>query len=156
MARCGRVICLSRETNLTGCNMLTINLNKHGNDYRPGEIIAGEIVWSDLQGDRLDVRLIWYTQGKGDRDVEIVDHSDLTNPAEKGSHPFQFVAPHRPHSFSSKLISLTWAVEAIVFPSKNAEQTELVISPTGRETVLTPIQNRADRKQPFVQLGRRK
>ena len=140
--------------------MIAINLNKHSDDYRPGEIIAGEVVWSDIQADRMDVRLIWYTEGKGDRDVEIVDSNDLLQPQTKGSHQFQFVAPHRPHSFSGKLVSLSWAIEAILFPSMDAEQRNLVISPTGKETLLTPVVQAKNRRTPFFEMlgsrGRRK
>ena len=121
---------------------LTAEINDQVNAYRPYEPITGEVIWSELpeKTEQIQVRLIWYTEGKGTQDFAIVTSKKLDAPAQQGSHRFEFVAPNRPSSFSGKLISLIWAIEVIVFPSKEAERKTLVVSPSGTEVLLTPIE----------------
>ena len=119
--------------------MLKINLDK--SSFKTGEKISGEIVWSDERSEteRIETRLIWYTQGKGDQDFEVIDSISFEMSgasSQNGQSRFDFVAPNRPLSFSGKLISLIWAVEAIVYPGKHGERTDIVISRTGSEIVL--------------------
>ena len=98
--------------------MITIRFDASTAKFSPGEGISGTVSWSDLgpKTMKLETRLIWYTEGKGDQDIEIVMSlpSDVTQP--DGSARFEFTAPTRPFSFSGKLISLIWAVEVVVFP----------------------------------------
>lgn len=106
--------------------------------YRPNDVIDGAVFWDKIPPDtsKIEVRLIWYTSGKGDRNHDIVDSKLIEKPEISGESAFQFIAPHRPLSFSGKLISLTWAIEAIVFPGLETEQFEVLISKLGREIIL--------------------
>ena len=126
---------------------LTKEINAQLNAYRPNEPITGEVCWSGLptESEQIQVRLIWYTEGKGTQDFAIVASEKLDAPVQQGSHRFEFIAPNRPCSFSGKLISLIWAIEVIVFPSKKAERKTLVVSPSGSEILLIPI----ERPQPL-------
>ncbi len=125
--------------------MITINLDKKSNNFRPGEVIAGSVSWVDLPAStlRIDVRLIWYTVGKGSRDLEVVVNRSVAKPAAEGQQSFEFAAPARPNSFSGTLLSLLWAIEVISFPDQEAEQLEISITPAESEIVLTPIQDRS-------------
>jgi len=115
-----------------------LNVKLRQSSFRPGEIITGQVEWSDIERlEGLDVRLIWYTAGKGDRDVDVALSQTLDRLEAKGSREFEFVAPHYPPSFSGTLISLIWAVEVITFPGRDAESVSLVIGPEGRELVAT-------------------
>ena len=50
-----------------------IEIQIANDQFLPGQEIAGEVRWADLkESDRIEVRLIWYTSGKGTRDLEIV------------------------------------------------------------------------------------
>lgn len=120
--------------------MFKITLDDPQAAYLPGQQIGGRVNWTDVQADsdRIEVRLIWHTAGKGDQDVEIVDSVETVQPKTNGELRFNFVAPQRPYSFSGRLITLTWAIEALVFPSREAEQAELMISSDGREVILHP------------------
>jgi len=121
--------------------MITIQFD-YTDKFRPGEAIRGQVEWSDLQ-DRttsIEVRLIWYTTGKGTQDVESVAEQDISTPGSNGKSNFEFIAPHRPLSFSGTLISLIWAIEVIVFPMKVAEQKKLIISHHETELVLSPLE----------------
>ncbi len=123
--------------------MIRINLDKTSGNYRPGEAIAGSVRWVDLPAStlRIDVRLIWYTVGKGSRDLEVVVNRSVSKPAAEGQQAFEFAAPARPNSFSGTLISLLWAIEVIEFPDQEAEQLEISITPTGSEIILTPTKD---------------
>lgn len=104
--------------------------------FRPGEPIRGTIDTSDWEAERVDVRLFWYTRGKGDSDSEVIQSKSFPLPANDSTIVFEFTAPHRPYSFSSKLITLNWAIEAVLFPEGTAERVDLTISPQAREIAL--------------------
>lgn len=108
--------------------------------FRPGDEVAGTVRWHLDQSPRsLELRLFWYTQGKGDKDVGFVDSLPLAAPAE-GDSSFSFRLPAGPYSFSGKLISLLWAIEAVADTGlgPQAERCEIIVSPTGREILLHP------------------
>jgi hypothetical protein len=80
-----------------------------------------KIVWSlkitgDISRWPIEVRLFWYTQGKGTRDVEVVDSLRVDNPEPSGHTRFSFQLPAGPYSFSGRLITLDWAIEAVALP----------------------------------------
>jgi hypothetical protein len=54
----------------------------------------------------------------------------------QGRRAFRFVVPEEPYSFSGKLISLTWALEAVAQPGERMGRRELVVGPGAREVVL--------------------
>lgn len=118
--------------------------------FRPGDEVEGTVRWRlDPPPRSLELRLFWYTQGKGDQDVGIVATLPLADPGiegyseggSEGSRPFRFRLPAGPYSFSGKLISLLWAIEAVAETAGSgaqAERCEIVVSPTGREILLQP------------------
>lgn len=106
----------------------------------PGESISGKVAWQDLSGAKeLEVRLIWFTQGKGTRDYQVVQQKNLPAAGESGACKFQFTAPSWPHSFSGQYISLRWAIEVVHLPSEEATQVDLIIGPDGEETILPQL-----------------
>ena len=106
--------------------------------YLPGDAIGGIAVWQlDEEVEAIEVRLFWYTQGKGTQDIGIVDTIRFDHPELEGGQPFSFSAPNGPYSFSGTLISLMWGVELVVLPSGDAERIDITISPTGHEVLLT-------------------
>ncbi len=118
-------------------NQLRIGTREERKHYRPGEELVGAAGWElDKAPAAVEVRLIWFTRGKGTEDVGVVDtvRFDETKAAE--ARPFRFRLPDAPHSFSGKLISLIWAVEAVALPSKEAARFEFALGPEGRELVL--------------------
>lgn len=122
----------------------------HKDNFRPGEAIRGQVTWNELDQTTtyLEVRLIWYTMGKGTQDVESVAEQDISTPGTSGKSNFEFIAPHRPLSFSGTLISLIWAIEVIVFPMKVAEQKKLVIGHHESELLLSPLEKPEKSKWP--------
>ena len=109
--------------------MISITFDEESKSYTPNETVSGTVLWSKLTNtERLETRLIWFTQGKGDRDFAIVESISIPVSNEAGKARFQFSAPTRPFSFSGKLISLVWAVEVVQFPSKDGFKETIVLS----------------------------
>lgn len=116
---------------------LTLEIEGGRSAFVPGETIRGTAVWQLVEVvESLEVRLFWYTVGKGDRDVGGVETVRIDHPGTEGRHDFEFEAPAAPHAFSGKLISLIWAVELVELPDGDAAREEIVIAPTGEEIQL--------------------
>lgn len=105
--------------------------------FRPGEAIGGTVRWQlEEAPEEVEVRLLWYTEGKGDGDLEVVQSMAFTSPGKDDRRSFRFRAPEGPFSFSGKLISLVWAVEAVAQPGDWSGRTLIAVSPTGEEILL--------------------
>ena len=110
--------------------MLTIQTRDGGTWFRPGETVEGTVSWH-LDGDAkaIEVRLFWYTEGKGSRDVEVIDIRHMAQPEISGTRAFDFKIPREPYSFSGKLITLAWAIELVVLPGGETERFDLKVGP---------------------------
>lgn len=118
-------------------DMLTIRTDGGRTWFRPGEVIEGDVSWLlDTDAEDLEIRLFWYTSGKGTRDVEIVDSSRIAVPGQSDNRSFHLQAPDGPYSFSGKLITLSWALELVVEPGGASERLDLVIGPQPIEVQL--------------------
>jgi hypothetical protein len=107
--------------------------------FSPGEPIAGIVTWSlPAIPKRVELRLFWFTRGKGTEDAQIVEQVAIDNPPIQGQHPFMFRAPNGPYSFSGKLISLIWGLEVLAEPKDRSDRIEIVCAPGGREIVPAP------------------
>lgn len=105
--------------------------------FRPGDVIAGRARWQLGEApENVELRLFWYTEGKGTQDLEIVETLSFANPAADDRRSFQIRAPKGPYSCSGKLLSLIWALEIVVQPSEESGRTQITISPTGEEVLL--------------------
>ena len=110
--------------------LLTISTKGGGSWFKPGEELEGTVFWQlDEEADAVDVRLFWYTEGKGTQDVEVVANRHMAQPGLSGTRPFEFEIPRGPYSFSGKLITLSWAIELVVLPSGETERFDLVVGP---------------------------
>jgi hypothetical protein len=113
---------------------LSLELPDGRTSLRPGEQIAGMARWDLRQApESLEVRLFWYTEGKGTRDTGLATAMEIQNPGPSGEEPFSFEVPQGPFSFSGRLVSLCWAVELVSERPDQAERLDLVVSPTGEE-----------------------
>ena len=117
---------------------LRIELAEGRTALTPGEPLNGRVSWRvPEQPSSVELRLFWYTSGKGTEDVGVVDTSSFAAPRADDQRPFALPLPREPYSFSGKLISLSWALELIVEPGGHVERKEFVLSPTGQEVVLS-------------------
>ncbi|MCP3982084.1 MAG: hypothetical protein GY716_22490 [bacterium] len=98
--------------------------------FRPGETVSGSAHWTlRKEADWLEVRLLWYTDGKGDRDTETVDRRTVTRPHAEGSHEFSLRLPEGPYSHHGRYVSILWAVELVAHRHRNAVRVDLVLDP---------------------------
>lgn len=104
---------------------LKIELNDDRQAFEPGEELAGNASWgSDKRIDRLELRLFWFTRGKGIEDAGMAQTLRFEQPLPQETRAFQFQLPDAPYSFSGQLISLVWALELIGYPSKDVIRRE--------------------------------
>jgi hypothetical protein len=115
---------------------LEIRTRDDKTDFLPGEEMAGEVSWhADAAPRSAELRLFWHTQGKGTRDVEVIETISFESPARQDRRDFRFTLPESPYSFSGKLVSLIWALE-LVLSTDETERLEIVISPSRTEIAL--------------------
>lgn len=113
---------------------LEIDLRERRTNFSPGETLSGEVSWQ-LQNaaHAIELRLFWFTSGKGTSDVSVEQTRRFEAPALTGKHDFSFHLPLAPHSFAGTLIELTWALEAVVMPGEEATRAEFVLAPGGQK-----------------------
>ncbi len=109
--------------------------------FAPGEEISGEAAWQFIEPiEVIELRLFWYTAGKGTTDVQVVEVQRFESPGAHQRRAFRFKLPEGPCSFSGKLISLSWALELVALPSGQSQRLEFALSPCGREINLVALE----------------
>ena len=107
----------------------------------PGEVVQGTAGWSlDVAPVAVEVRLFWYTEGRGTQDILIVDRTRFEGPLASERRDFRFELPAAPYTFSGKLISLRWALEVVALPSEEAQRLEITVGPAGKEILLGEVE----------------
>jgi hypothetical protein len=120
--------------------MIRLGLRENQTAFRPGEIIAGAVLWEFAKAPQLaEVRLLWFTRGKGTEDAETIATVKFDAPPAADTREFSFEAPDEPYSFSGTLIALIWAVEFVAKPGSEFERIEITIAPDAREIALPRI-----------------
>jgi len=125
---------------------IQITLDEHERGYRSGERISGNVVWKHEPSKKnkpVRVNLIFYTEGRGSRDVEIVDTLEL--PIDQKSANFSFLLTGDPPSFSGALISLSWAIEAVLPSPKSSDKVDFIVSESGKPVHLNEIKQDKDK-----------
>jgi hypothetical protein len=114
--------------------MNTLNIEIAGNitSFHPRDEITGQIAWSLEQRPRvMELRLFWYSQGRGLVSSKIVETMRLESPPQNDRRVFRFKLPDSPYSFAGKLLELNWALELYVEPTGQVQRAEFHLSPTG-------------------------
>ncbi len=113
---------------------VSISIRDGRTDFSPGDRIELQAEWQLVETPRaVEVRLVWYTRGKGDTDVCVVDEARFDQSQSFGQRQCNFQLPAAPYSFSGKLVSLVWAVEAVVEPSGESQRLDIVVAPGAQE-----------------------
>jgi len=116
---------------------LTLQIDDNRTAFRPGERVTGTATWSlDDAADWLEVRLLWFTRGKGTQDASTVGQHHIQMPPRTGHEKFSLKLPEGPYSFSGKLISLVWALELVMPKGKEATRVDFFDAPTATEIEL--------------------
>ena len=119
-------------------------------EFTPGDSLSGQVRWTSVARpvEEVVLRLFWYTSGRGTSDSDIVDERQWRPVAGgSGSEAFTFQLPWMPFSFSGSLVSLTWALEAVLRPAGQSSRYEFVLSPTGREILLEAVEEPSKARQ---------
>lgn len=119
--------------------MNTLNLTVgNGRDcFEPGERIEVKALWELAEpATAVELRLVWFTRGKGDQDVSVVESTRFEQPALSEQRIWNLDLPAAPYSFSGKLISLLWAVELLVEPGDESTRFDFTLAPGGKEVLL--------------------
>jgi len=118
-------------------SQLLLELRDGRTQYRPGEVIDGIASWELGEQPRcVEVRLYWYTHGRGARDLNVIDHIAFEKPATVDSQIFSFMLPRGPYSFKGTLVNLQWAVELVVLPDEETQYLDFVLQPDEKPVVL--------------------
>src|SRR5688500_4165836 len=127
---------------------LEIRTRDNKTSFLPGELLAGQVSWMfDSLHALLELRLFWRTEGKGTKDIKVVERVSFDNPRRQETRDFRFQLPDAPYSFSGRLISLIWALELVVTSTDETERLDIIVSPTNSEIALYAAQ------RPFPHIG---
>jgi hypothetical protein len=119
---------------------LTIQLESDKTAFRPGDRVAGTVSWKlEDRPKQVELRLLWYTQGKGDEDAGLIETMTFAQPSPTDRRSFHFTLPAAPYSFSGSLISLIWALELSTQPGDQCKRREITMTPTGHEILLEAL-----------------
>lgn len=122
---------------------LNIQVDYDNTQFTPGDTISGTVSWMAAKGtESIALRLFWFTSGRGTQDVKMV--SELSWPVSSaspanGHEKFAFTLPNDPYSFSGRIVSLTWALEAVRLPGEKSIRHEFTLTPNGQEIILAQV-----------------
>lgn len=122
-------------------NPITIQLET--TDFTPGGTVTGKIIWATgPTNNTLELRLFWFTEGRGTQDIEVVDELSYDSSSRhQGEEDFVLHLPDTPLSFSGQLVSLQWAVEAVAIQQGISERVDITVSLTGKEAILSSVES---------------
>jgi hypothetical protein len=119
---------------------LQIDIDNGRRAFSPGDPLAGRVTWTvDAEPKSAELRLFWYTSGKGTQNIGVVQTIPFERPQRSDRREFRMVLPQQPYSCSGTLVSIVWALELIVEPQSWTERVELTIAPGGTEVALGSI-----------------
>lgn len=115
-----------------------IRIRLERTSFEPGDSVDVKVEWDagTEAPEEVLISLLWSTAGKGTEDIEVVEQVKVEHPSRYGERETSFRLPAFPWSFSGKLISLVWAIEASVEPKGGVERTDIVSAPGGEEVRL--------------------
>jgi hypothetical protein len=109
--------------------------------FSPGDTLTGTATWElEATPQKAELHLVWHTQGKGTRDITVVQTTAFSQPQARDTRPFTIPLPDAPYTFSGQLISLIWNLELSLDPGDHCEALEITIAPGGQEVRLPRIQ----------------
>jgi hypothetical protein len=102
--------------------------------FLPGETMEGVAAWSlPARPQSAELRLFWFTEGKGTSDLEIVHTEGFDLYDAQAVMPFRFELPTGPSSVDGRLVSVRWALELVVAtPKERVLRRDFILSPTGQ------------------------
>lgn len=106
--------------------------------HQPFQQLTGKVrVLAETASQAMELRIFWFTQGRGDEEVGI-EHRQKVTPQQGLAH-FSFQLPAHPYSFAGQLITLAWAVEVVDEKENSLDLVPFLLSPTGEEMQLEVV-----------------
>ena len=116
---------------------MRLGLRDQRSTFSPGDELEGAALWEGTGKPELaEVRLLWFTRGKGTEDGAVVATETFADPQPGDTRQFRFRLPDAPYSFNGKLIALTWAVELVIEPGDHFQRVTFTMGPGGMEARL--------------------
>jgi hypothetical protein len=117
---------------------MSIDLEDNRRDFSPRDTVSGRVSWT-LDGDAksAELRLFWYTAGKGTQNVGVDQTVPFANPELHDRRDFRLTLPAAPYSCSGSLVSIMWALELIIEPGGRTERVNITVAPGGHEVILS-------------------
>lgn len=120
---------------------ILVETNDGTTAFRPGDVVDGTVRWHFAEApEEVELRLFWHTEGRGDQDLEVIQTVSFANPGAVDRRSFRVRLPEGPYSFSGKLITLAWGLEAVAQPDSWSGRIPITLSPTGEEIRLHAAQ----------------
>lgn len=120
-------------------NSISVETSDGRTAFEPGEEISVDLNWDfDQPPEAIELRLVWNSSGKGTTDVEVAQTERIDEPLGRNSRRITLTLPASPYSFSGKLVSIIWALEAVALPRETSSRFEIVIAPN-RAEVQVPL-----------------
>jgi hypothetical protein len=115
-------------------SQLALHLENGVSDFSPGDQAVVTAEWNlDHEPQAVELRLLWYTRGKGDDNLDVVQSLRIAEGARSDRKRLGIQLPDAPYSFSGRLISLVWALELMAEPSGESVRVDIVIAPEASE-----------------------
>lgn len=114
--------------------------------FVPGDRVEGQarfVPEEDVTMDEFAIQLVWYTEGRGDQDLTVVESdpggTGLLTASIPVTQRFSFTLPSYPWSYAGQLINIIWAIRVMADPARGKtfyQSVPFVVSPSKR--VLQP------------------
>lgn len=115
-------------------NVLDIQTEGSYLNYYAGGRVKGHASWRlDSMPTEAEIRLFWYTQGKGTSDTETVQIEQFASPGRQEERFFDLQIPLAPFSYSGRIVSVLWALELVIQPGNVVHRQAITVSSTGYE-----------------------
>lgn len=119
-------------------DILNIELPTENTVFLPMEQISLELSWSlEKPPERIELRTVWNTVGKGTTDIGVADVVIYESPDQAGTENLSLTLPEAPYSFSGKYVSLQWALELVAVPAQTSYRQEISLVPRAGHVVLS-------------------
>ncbi len=116
----------------------SITLENASAAFQPFDEIRGTLDWTLEKAPKfLELRLFWFTRGRGTPEAGLVQVKSLPATA-RGTDSFSFSLPGSPYSISGSLITLQWALELVAEPIGQVALQEFTLAP-GKQALTLPV-----------------
>jgi hypothetical protein len=87
---------------------ITFELEAGREEFAPAEALRGVVSWESANPeDRAELSVLWYTEGKGDKDTGLA-HFEEFKLDSQNEHRFEIALPLLPLTYYGELLKIHW------------------------------------------------